>query len=339
MSTVILAIRVGLAGVFALAGIAKLLDLEGSRGALRDFGFPKRTAAVAGLILPLAEIATAVALVPASSARWGAVAALALLLAFIAGIANSLRQGQTPDCHCFGQIHSAPAGRGTLARNGVLAILATVVVASGPGPAVDTWVEARTAAELVAVGTGICAVVFGLAWLQLWRQRRGLLRDLSRAQRQATSAPPGVPIGSPAPGFSLPTVGGDTITLDSLRERGLPILLVFIGPACDSCLELMPKLSRWQASLSERLTIALISTGTPEENLPLCQEYGVEDMLLQERFDVSDTYRIRGTPSGVILTPEGTVASNPAETVFGMEPLLRLALREGVRAPVENPVA
>ena len=59
-------------------------------------------------------------------------------------------------------------------------------------------------------------------------------------------------------------------------------------------------------------------------------------MLLQEGFEVSDAYRIRGTPSAVIVASDGTIASNPAETVFGIEPLLRLALRDGAGSRVER---
>jgi hypothetical protein len=41
----------------------------------------------------------------------------------------------------------------------------------------------------------------------------------------------------------------------------------------------------------------------------------------------------------VIVTSDGRVGSNPAESVFGMEPLLRLALRNGAGTTVEGSVA
>ena len=85
MDSLALVVQVLLAAVFATAGVGKLLDLPGSRRALADFGVPERAAPIAALLLPLAELATAVALVLHPSARWGAVGALVLLLAFIAG--------------------------------------------------------------------------------------------------------------------------------------------------------------------------------------------------------------------------------------------------------------
>src|SRR5919198_3387171 len=124
MGWFVLAERLVLAVVFGTAGIAKLLDLEGSRQALADFRVPRRWLRAGAIVLPALELATAVALVPTGSARWGAVAAAVLLVAFIGGIAMALVRGEEPDCHCFGQIHSAPAGRATLARNAVLAVLA-----------------------------------------------------------------------------------------------------------------------------------------------------------------------------------------------------------------------
>jgi uncharacterized membrane protein YphA (DoxX/SURF4 family)/thiol-disulfide isomerase/thioredoxin len=333
MSTVVLALRIVLAGVFAVAAVGKLLDLEGSRQAVRNFGVPERAARAAGVALPLVELAIAVSLVLTPSAQWAAVAAFLLLLAFIAGIANALRRGDAPDCHCFGQIHSAPAGRGTLARNAGLAALAVIVVAEGPGPSIASWVSDRTAAELVAVAAGALAVGFGLFALQLWLERRELQLDLSTARRIAAAAPPGLPIAAPAPDFTLKNLLGESVTLKSLRELGRPILLVFMNPGCSSCTELVPKIAAWQRTLSNRLTIAVISRGKAEQH-DVWTSQRLQNVLLQKRYEVGEAYRIRATPSAVIVTTAGKVGSNPAESVFGMEPLVRLALRDGSDALV-----
>src|SRR6266478_8116855 len=138
MTLLLLFARLLLCAVFLVAGLAKLADLSGSRQAMRDFGVPNKLADFFGLLLPLAEMAVAVALVLPLTAWWGAVGALALLLIFVAGIGYNLAHGRTPDCHCFGQLHSAPAGWSTLIRNLVLAGIAGLVVsfgtnAAGPG--------------------------------------------------------------------------------------------------------------------------------------------------------------------------------------------------------------
>src|SRR5438046_6948455 len=131
MSLLLLFARVLLCAVFLVAGLARLADLAGSRQAMRDFGVTSKLADVFGVFFPLAELAVAVALIFPLTVWWGAVGALVLLLIFVAGIGYNLAQGRTPDCHCFGQLHSAPAGWSTLIRNLVLALIAGLVVSFG----------------------------------------------------------------------------------------------------------------------------------------------------------------------------------------------------------------
>src|SRR5690349_4997667 len=116
VNTVLILARALLAATFLVAGIAKLLDLRGSRQAMADFGVPKVLAGPAGNLLPVAELAIAVALIPTGSAQIAAVGAVALLVSFSLAIAVSLARGKEPECNCFGQVHSAPVGGWTLAR-------------------------------------------------------------------------------------------------------------------------------------------------------------------------------------------------------------------------------
>src|SRR5579862_3517383 len=131
MSVILLLARVILAAVFCLAGVAKLFDMKGSRSAMLDFGLPQWFAVPLGSCLPFLELSVAGLLLPPESAWWGALGALVLLAAFVAGIAINMARGKRPDCHCFGQLHSAPVGPSTLVRNGLLAALAGLVVSQG----------------------------------------------------------------------------------------------------------------------------------------------------------------------------------------------------------------
>ena len=74
MDVVLFLTRLLLASVFVVAGVAKLADRGGSRQALADFGVPGPLVAPLGVLLPLAELTVAVALLPASTAWWGALA-------------------------------------------------------------------------------------------------------------------------------------------------------------------------------------------------------------------------------------------------------------------------
>src|SRR5437762_2593121 len=231
MAIALLIARLLLAAVFLVAGLAKLTDLAGSRQALRDFGVPAVLANPFGVVLPLGELVVAVALVPTVSAWWGAMGALALLLLFVGGIGYNLARGRQPDCHCFGQLHSAPAGWPTLLRNLVLATIAGLVVVFGrnsPGLGLFDWLAALPLIQRLEVVAGlvVVALLLGEGWL-LWQvmtqHGRLLLRlealEAERAstgrelQPAATESPApaaaGLPVGTPAPALTLSTLSGE----------------------------------------------------------------------------------------------------------------------------------
>jgi peroxiredoxin/uncharacterized membrane protein YphA (DoxX/SURF4 family) len=329
MDTVVLLIRVLLAVVFATAGVGKLLDLKASRESLRDFGMPAGLANIAGVLLPIAELATAVLLLLTPTAEIGAVVALVLLGGFIFGIARAMRQGVAPDCNCFGQLHSAPAGRTTLIRNGILAALAVVVLIGGGGPAIDDWVSDRSAAELIALVGVVAAAALGFWAYQLSRRVRQLDDEVLAQRKEMNLLPPGLPVGADAPDFSVINMNGQAVTLEDLRAPGRPVLLMFTSPGCGPCSEIFPSLRRWQQALSNQLTIALISTGSIESNMPLIEKYGFENLFVEDKLSVSQPYRVRGTPSALLVTADGKIGTTTAQRFFEIEPMVRHALRGG----------
>jgi len=332
MDTVVLAVQVALFGVFFTAGVTKLLDPPGSRAALTGFGLPDWAVRPGAWLLPLAELAIAAGLLVRPSARVAAVTALLLLAAFAAGIVRAMARGESPDCHCFGQIHSEPVGARTLARNAGFAALALVIVVAGPRVALDSWVSARSAAELVAivaVATALALAAYAVAQRSEIARLRG---DLARERAVLASFPPGLPVGTEAPGFTLPTCDGATATLEDMVARGRPVVLVFGDPACGWCEALLPDLARWQATLADRMTIALLTTGTAGENDLAVEGYGMAGVILQEGIEVYDAYRAQGTPSAVLISPDGRVAGPLAAGVYEIEPLIRSVLE--ARAPL-----
>jgi len=327
VGTLVLALRFGLAAIFATAGIGKLLDREGSERALSDFRVPRRAIRAGAVLLPLVELAVAVGLIFPPTARWGALAALVVLLAFIWGIGSALSRGEAPDCHCFGQIHSAPAGRGTLLRNAALAGLAIVVLAAGPGPGVHTWVADRSAAELVAIGLGLAALLFAAAAVRFWLENRTLRGDLAAAEAGLPDV--GFPVGAPAPDFALSGLDGETVTLKSLCSRGNPVAIIFVGPQCGPCWLVLPYLRRWQDTLVDRLTVVMISTGTPAENEDAIVTHGISGIFLHDGLETMHAYRVKGTPSAVMVSPAGRIISTTVEGNRAIEPLVRMTLHGG----------
>src|SRR5262245_52861919 len=108
MDIVLVLARLLLSVIFGLSGLAKLVDLSATRQAVREFGVPRPVVYPLAVLLPVAEVAVAIFLVPVVSARWSATGALALLGVFFVAIVVNLARGRKPDCHCFGQLHSRP---------------------------------------------------------------------------------------------------------------------------------------------------------------------------------------------------------------------------------------
>jgi cytochrome oxidase Cu insertion factor (SCO1/SenC/PrrC family) len=337
MGSIALAARALLGLVFATAAAAKLADQAGTRRALADFGAPSGSLKALGLMLPLAELATAAALVFQPSARWGALSAAILLALFVAGIARAMIRGEAPDCHCFGQISSSPAGPRTLVRNAVLMAPAVAVVAYGPGTSIEAWVSTRSTAELVAFVAGVTTFALGALCVRLWLTNKGLRDDLRRANESLAAFPPGLPVGASAPGFELPDVDGRLTTLEALLGDGKPVALVFVSSDCSSCVVMLPDLARWQTTLSDRITIALLFTGKSAELRKLAEAYGLANTLLQEEAEVFDSYRAAATPSVVIVGPDGRIASQTRSTHALIETLVRRAVHNGV--PSRRPSA
>jgi peroxiredoxin len=326
MDDALVLIRLGLAAVFLVAGVAKLRDRPGSRQALVDFGVSDRAAAPLHLVLPATEIVTAVALLFAPTAQLGAGASLILLGAFIAGLTRVLRRGEAPDCHCFGQVHSEPASWLTVARNAGFAVAAAFVLAGGGGPALTAWVDARDAQQLALIGTSTLAGIASLAYLVLWRENRRLRTT------QAPVAPKPLRIGARAPRFSLPSVDGFPVTLEDLLVAGQPCMLTFVAAGCAPCAALLPEITRWRETFAEHLVLPVISAGGADAAGVLATQFGLTQVLVDESSAVSRAYGVPGTPCAVLVAPDGTVTSAPAPGHGAIEALVRVAL-EGAPAP------
>src|SRR5262245_24275231 len=124
----VLLARLLLAGVFAIAGAAKLAERRRIGTAIAEFGVPAGIATPLGWLLACCELGVALALLFPPSAAAGA---LGLLLVFSAVIAANVARGHRPSCHCFGQLHAAPVGWSTVGRNGLLAAVAGLIAADG----------------------------------------------------------------------------------------------------------------------------------------------------------------------------------------------------------------
>lgn len=337
--------RIALSAVFLVAGMAKLMDRAGSRAALPGFGLPASLASPLGIALPVAELLVAAALIPSASARWGAIGALLLLGLFMGGIANVMIHGRDAQCHCFGQLHSSKVGWPTLARTVALALAAGLIVMPQgvvPGRSVLQWFAGATNSDVVAVVMGALAlvVVATVSWFmgQLLRQHGRILLRLDALEEElagrgiiahgsGAATADGLPLGTPAPSFSLSDLHGGRTSLQDLLAPALPLMLVFGHPGCTPCAAMLPEVGDWQAAHANRLTIALVSEGSVDQNRAAATEHGIVRVLLQAGREIAQAYEAWGTPSAVMVSIDGSIASRVAQGAAEMRELLDSATR------------
>ena len=350
--------RLVLFAVFIVAGATKLLDPPGTRKALTGFGVPEALSHPIGIALPVAELAIGLAFLPQATAWPAAFGAVALLCLFVAAIGINLAQGRKPDCHCFGQIHSAPIGPSTLVLNVVLLAIAGIVIAAGivepPLPSLVAWTTQLHPIELAGLlggllGLAMLAGIGVLAWQMLAQQGRVLLR-LEEIEALMTGAPapsqaapgidvydpatmgPGLPFGSEAPAFDLSTLDGGTVSLGDLLAAKKPALFFFADPQCGPCDALMPDIAGWQETMPSH-SIVVVSQGNKKENEKKIAARGVKTVLLQRDQQLSDLYQAWGTPAALLIDADGRIGSRVAQGAERIRTLVAWASGERPAGP------
>ena len=115
-------------------------------------------------------------------------------------------------------------------------------------------------------------------------------------------------LNSVAPNFSLTTLEGTTITLDSLR--GGPVLINFWATWCEPCRVEMPYLQEfYEAHQSSGLRVLAVNLGeTPDIIRTWVDDFGLTfDILLDPQQSLAVLYQIRGQPSTFAISPDGII--------------------------------
>ncbi len=338
MDIVLLIIRLILFGVFAVAGISKLLDPEGAKKAMRDFGTPDEFSDFFAVGLPFAEIVFAVCLLFVSMSWVGAAGALLLLTTFIGGMIWQMAQGNAPDCHCFGQIHSEPVGVKSLVRNIVFALLALVLLFSGRNN--QGFDLATTTAGMLQMVLILFLVILGVLLLgylvRVAAQQNEIMRRLGVLElasgepgaverNEAGDPSDGLPIGAPLPDFSIPDITGRVVSFEHLLSQGGPFLFLFVGAHCNPCEALMPEIAQWEAALSGKLRFVFVSIGEIDENR---KKFGTDPSrtVLVEKKDrpLATLVNAKWTPTALFVDSDGNIASHIAAGDVAIRRLIEL---------------
>ena len=325
MELVLLLIRLILFGVFALAGIGKLLDLQGSAKAMRAFGTPDEFAKTFAIALPFAEIVFAFCFLFTGMSWVGAIGALLLLLTFLGGMLWQIYQGKAPDCHCFGQIHSEPVGKKSLIRNIVFAVLALVLIAQGRDrQGMNLADNNYEMLQMALIITLITIAVVLLSYIKkLSDQQAEMIRRMAVFELASGEALPverndagdpndGLPIGAPLPDFAIPDLNGRVVNFEHLLAENKPFLFFFVGPACDPCEVLLPEIEEWEASLRDKLRFIFVSSGDVETNRAKFGPADLHTVLVEKSRELALSVSAKWTPTALFVDADGNVASHVA---------------------------
>ena len=335
MLITLLALRIGLSAVFGVAGVAKLLDRPGTRDAVTNFGAPASWSGPLALLLPAAELAIALGLLLSTTAWISALTALLLLALFIAAIGINLSRGRAPECHCFGQLYSRPLGWPTLVRNIGFAICAGFVVwqgrqaIQGSTLLLSEKLGGSQYFPLVAL-TAMAIVVATVIYFQ-----REQAKKASLSHDHASPELQGLALGTVAPAFQLPAYRRDHTSLAELLEPGKPLLLIFSNPHCGPCVALFKELAEWQRTYPEQVTIAVLTQGTLKDNFVNIARNDLRNILFQNQREIAEEYQCLATPTGVLVSPDGRIASTPAPGADKIRNLIHSTLEDQGR-PVET---
>lgn len=316
----LLLIRLFLFGVFALAGIGKLMDLDGSEKAVKGFGVPDSLAKPVGVGLPIFELVLAFLFLFVSTSWFAANAAVLLISVFLGGMIYQIAQGNAPDCHCFGQIHSEPVGKSSLLRNGGFAILALFLAIQGRANQGASLADDNSGMTIVLILV-LAVLAVGVFYLKRIFDQQGELmrridllelisRDGGQVEREEAVPPTeGLAIGSPFPEFQLKELNGTSVSRSDVFASGKPAIVFFVSPDCSPCKALYPEIQEWQKELGEKLDFVFVSSGDLKANR---DKYGVTDgirVIVEEKRDLAESVKAQWTPSALFVNADGRIGS------------------------------
>jgi peroxiredoxin len=332
--------RLILALVFGVAGLAKAANLREFREALTEFGVPPRLTAPVAVAIVIVELSCAAGLLWPAMAWRASITALILLVSFTLVLVASLLRGRHPKCRCFGKLKSSPIDWTAVGRNCVLIALSTGVVLAGQQRDSEGFNALRVIGDGMGIGMIQITVLAGGVALAIWlglqvlRQNGRLLTRLESLEREMATiksfmgnfaSRAGLPIGSRAPSFRLPSMSGEAVTMEDLLASGRSLILMFVDPDCGPCQSFNSDFQRWDRELGEEFTLALLSRGKSSENRGKFS-FDERRVLLQNAMEVAELYQCTGTPAAVLISTGGYIRSELGIGTEGAKKLVDLAI-------------
>ncbi|MEV0199538.1 MauE/DoxX family redox-associated membrane protein [Nonomuraea sp. NPDC050691] len=270
--------HLAVAAVLLGAALGKIRDVRAFATTIAGYRvMPARLALPAAVAVLVTEVAAAALLLAPGPRRWGAVVAALLFAVFLGAMGSVLRRGLSVGCGCFGGRDLV--GPGTMARTGVLLVLALMAVAAGPAP---------FAPLQVPVAVALLGVAFVLPVLLPGRGRHG--PGGGRTGRSGGPATRGRLEQGPRPGTPFVLEGAPERTADQ-------VLYALVSPGCGLCTTMLPHFT----AVAARMEVVLVSAA------PKDGSFGAGGPPLVVDPDVYDRNDILWPPYAVVTDRQGTV--------------------------------
>src|SRR5262252_1443080 len=156
------------------------------------------------------------------------------------------------------------------------------------------------------------------------------------AARRAGNGPDTLdPAGKPAPDFTLQTLDGKNVSLQSLR--GKAVLLNFWATWCGPCVAEMPHLEKLHREYKNKGVIIL---GIDDEGAEVAQGYLRQhgytfNTLIDAEKQASRLYRINAIPQSFFITKDGKIAAYDRGTLRESE--LRDGIEKALAGKIDEP--
>ena len=132
----------------------------------------------------------------------------------------------------------------------------------------------------------------------------------------------GLPVGTPAPPFTLPRLDGGELSLSDYAGR--PVMLVFSDPDCGPCDVVAPRLEELSKK-TPAVNVVMVSRGDADRNRSKVSELGLTfPVVLQDQWKLSREYAKFATPMAYLIDEEGRIA---ADVAVGIDAILALPSR------------
>lgn len=152
-------------------------------------------------------------------------------------------------------------------------------------------------------------------WLNvgLLRQHGRMLKRLAAVEQRlglAAEAPPeALAVGAAAPALAVSDTADSDVTVTTLLEPGLPLVLLFTSPGCRPCSVLIPEVARWQAKHGDELRVALVVAADLEQVRATAEEHALTLALADPERRLAGAFGVTATPTAVLVDSSGRLAA------------------------------